>query len=199
LKGYVPPDYFGHSNKFLGLVEAIINQMIVSGNKVFRTVALEPNETRNERHKKAAQWDDLNIAIPTLFNFYHGIELTLKGMLSSIEALTNQCKQTHDLNFILKELKCKSKVDPEFSNFIKKYTGIENQFKPLFNSNQITGNQFYDIFKYPENKKGKQFNYNPITQQEELSLLMFKEVIDDISLFDSLRTKWWQNNQDHIL
>jgi len=173
--------------------------MIKSGNPGMSIIPFEPVKTRFERHEEAEQWDDINVAIPALFNFYHGVELTLKGMLDSIDELTEEYKNEHKLTLLLNQLKLNSELNFKFEELILKYAGTENQFKNLFNSNQITGNQFYEIFKYPETKKGKQYNYNTITHQGEISLAMFKELLDDINKIDSFRKNWWQANLNLIM
>jgi hypothetical protein len=189
----LPPDYFRHSSNFLGLVTSVIKQMIETGNMSDGIIPLEPKETVQERHEEAEQWSDHNVAIPTLFNFYHGIELALKGMLDGI----NKLDKGHDINALLNQLKSNSYLDSGLEKLITKYTGTSNQFKTLFDDNELNGNQFHQIFKYPETISKKQFNYNSITQQET-SLVMFKELLYDIKIFQELKDSWWEANWPQI-
>ena len=54
-----------------------------------------PTDEEYEEHMK---WSDLNIVEPMLFNFYHGIELSLKSL---ILAKGNEIKKEHKLSILL--------------------------------------------------------------------------------------------------
>jgi hypothetical protein len=60
------------ASKYLILVQNILNESIKIGNKHFVTDGDYSENTR---------WSDFNIFIPTLFNFYHGLELLMKGLI----------------------------------------------------------------------------------------------------------------------
>ncbi|MBL4708519.1 MAG: hypothetical protein JKY48_08795 [Flavobacteriales bacterium] len=189
----LPPDYFSLASNFLDLSESIITQMIKSGNPAGSFISSDPKETLEERHKESVRWSDQNVAIPLLFNFYHGLELTLKGMLSPIGKIPKE--KSHKLSYLLEVLENNSEVNSNFSTIVKKYSGIDNQFSPLFKKNALTGDQFYQIFKYPELSQEKQFDFSSIHHQEEISLDMFIELKDNIGEIHRLKEQWWQENR----
>ena len=68
------------------------------GNKKLVMSLYDPNQTDEESHESYYQktkWNDFNIGVPILFNFYHGLELCMKGLLQEINKLPTN--KTHGL------------------------------------------------------------------------------------------------------
>ena len=63
---------------YLKLVEAVADQMVCQGNQyvIIGDIPISP-----EDYEEQTKWSDHNISLPLLYNFYHGIELLLKGFV----------------------------------------------------------------------------------------------------------------------
>ena len=84
------------------------------------------------------RWNDSNIGIPLLFNFYHGMELIMKGILSE-EGVA--FPKVHSLDDLVSELK-ENVIEIPLGIFqiFKKYTSNKSPFNYLFEKNQIKPN-----------------------------------------------------------
>ena len=76
--------YISHSYNFWTLTRNSIEEMERQGNKNY--VVSEYSESVTEKEswqifELQTKWNDQNIGIPILFNFYHGLELYMKGLL----------------------------------------------------------------------------------------------------------------------
>ncbi|QIW16047.1 hypothetical protein A4G20_06720 [Pasteurellaceae bacterium RH1A] len=70
--------FFDLGEKFLRLAK-YSSEEIVNNNNSY-SVLSERLLTAQEIDD-ATKWCDVNVSVPTLFNFYHGIELILKGAI----------------------------------------------------------------------------------------------------------------------
>ncbi len=64
--------------QYLHLAQHVAGLIVESGNKL---VVISDREITEEFYEKETRWADHNIALPLLFNFYHGLEVILKGFL----------------------------------------------------------------------------------------------------------------------
>lgn len=65
------------------------------GNKKLIMSLYDPNETdeqSRQNYYQKTKWNDFNIGVPILFNFYHGLELCMKGLLQEIGKLPTNKK-----------------------------------------------------------------------------------------------------------
>ena len=76
--------YISHSYNFWSLTRNSIEEMEKQGNKTIIVSEYSENITEKQSWKNyelLTNWNDQNIGIPVLFNFYHGLELFMKGLL----------------------------------------------------------------------------------------------------------------------
>ena len=111
---------------FWRLVRNTISEMEVQGNKNTITSDYDsnlPEEKQWDKFKEMTKWNDINIGIPTLFNFYHGLELYMKGL---IEIGGLECKNDgHKLKALFETIKCnEDKFSPEILKLLKKISLI---------------------------------------------------------------------------
>jgi hypothetical protein len=69
--------------QYLHLVETVANETIQQGNQF---VVVSDDEISLERYASETKWSDHSLVVPLLFDFYHGIEVLLKGFLASKES-----------------------------------------------------------------------------------------------------------------
>jgi hypothetical protein len=137
-------------------------------------------EKLDKEYDEASYWSDHKLAIPLLFNLYHGIELILKGLL----VLSEEESKNHNLSDLLETTK-KEHVNADFICHIEKYLvkeklpGILNNF---FSDSGIEVDEWYQALKYPESNKGKKYEHLPLKYQEEEGALFCAELHENISL-----------------
>jgi HEPN domain-containing protein len=174
-----------YSHKYFQLTENCLIELINSKNRysvTFDYIENETEEESNSRYKEKTKWSDFRVIEPILFNFYHGIELLLKGILilKGIEI-----EKMHDLDRLYRLTEqnlgnCKILLD-----ILKKYcTQTEadnNLIADFFKINKITPSKFYIILKYPFDNN-QSFKYYVLHNQEDKGIEFAKQIATDINL-----------------
>jgi hypothetical protein len=169
-------NYIGLAYQFFNLTREAINEMEKQGN--FNVTISDPNPNVEESWKiyeELTKWNDYNIGVPVLFNFYHGLELFMKGLLQKLD-----CKEkinNHKLTELESKLKSKIPAIPEsLVDILNIHLSDRSPFHEFFKTNKSSVDNFYELLKYPESKKGKEFYFWDIQGQDELGLTKFKEI-----------------------
>jgi hypothetical protein len=121
-------------------------------------------------------WNDFTIGIPILFNFYHGVELVLKGL--NLICGNNDVQYSHKLSDHVNSLRlCNNPPDAILLAFFEAL--LKYDPNGFFEKNKSNSNQFYILFRYPE-QSVKKTNQSVISSmlksQEKLGLETYKEV-----------------------
>jgi hypothetical protein len=187
-------NYLGLAYQFWTLTKESINEMEKQGNKKLIMSLYDPNETDEQSHNnyyQATRWNDFNIGVPILFNFYHGLELCMKGLLIEIGKLPED--KTHNLNGYFKIItENEAQFIPEIHNSIEKVLNTNNPFFDFFKSNNSNVDKYYQLLKYPESSNGKKsYLHGEVRGKEEIGLKNFKSLKDScIEIEDSI-IKWF--------
>lgn len=137
------------------------------------------------KYSNKTAYSDFSIILPTLFNFYHGIELIMKGIIR-LNNRNENFKHNHPFEELFKKLKVADKLNgSEYVITIGKY--IEKPIKPSFlndyllveNINRIS--DLYESFRYPGNSI-KLNNYFILKFNEELIIQDIIEMSRDIDI-----------------
>ena len=170
--------FFGLACNFWQLTLNVAEELIARGNP--SSMSYEgwdwPSDEVYEEHTK---WSDLNIAEPTLFNFYHGIELSLKSL---ILAKGCELKSNHKLSSLLAQVK-ELYGFPEFISFYEKY--IEQGNVPYIinefcKESCVTMDLYYQSLKYPMSTKGIEFRHSSLKAHGEDGVYLFQEISKDL-------------------
>jgi HEPN domain-containing protein len=151
--------------KFLNLTENSLEKCIASGNK---HLVVSNNPITNLDYEDKTKWSDFKVAIPILFNFYHALELIIKGLLylHGIKPKTN-----HKMSSLLKLMVDSGKYPPKLIQLLSNHIEEEcmNTYITNFlNDNQSNIDNFYEILKYPYNKDATKIHrYFTLKYQEE--------------------------------
>ena len=195
---------------FLQLTINAIEEMEIQGNAYI----IYSNEPSNEEetwdnYKSKTRWNDNNIALPVLFNFYHGVELIIKG-------LTIQCgsnfETIHNLSILLQNLVDSSNPpDNQLINLLKEV--ITYDPNGFFAKNQTTSSKAYLLFRYPEmeiedkdkkkektkgeklEKKKQAILSNLLKGQQEGGLVTFGEIKEYAHKIKASIIDWKTNNK----
>lgn len=174
--------HFDLATNFFHLVEAVLKETITKGN--MQNYVGPPIEDIQKVYKQMTNWSDFRVIIPIFFNFFHGLELNLKGInyLTEIPSANNINHKLSDLFEIFKENHSnQTTLIDIFNYYIFPNTSCEI-LKTFYETNEILdSSQFYEIFKYPYTKKiGKSFDYKDIRNLGEKGIYFFQKIIDDI-------------------
>jgi len=170
--------YWQVAMQYLDLSENVSALISEHDNKwVFIQQGFDEEKLKNE-HSEATKWTDYNQGIPVIFNFYHGIELILKGFLISAGCTASG----HNLSTLLAQAKrCHPKGN--FLNLIDKYVitdPLPEVIQTFLNETSSNIDEWYQAFKYPESNKGAIYAHNKLQFQEEKGSIFYKELSKDI-------------------
>lgn len=181
--------YLTQSIYYLQLSESVFSETKKQGNRHI-IVSSTPIIDYEERTK----WSDFNIIFPTLFVFYHGLELMLKGLL----ILSGQKpKPNHHLLVLLNNLTNKSEIDLAFINTIKKYI-IEKELEktPLgdwLKKNKLNVDGLYEWLRYPTDKNQLDIVENYPLQYKQDKILPFLEgIVSDSKILRTLAVSFYR-------
>jgi hypothetical protein len=177
---------------FWNIVQLLVAQMQTSGNKWYiQDDYSEEDNGVNEIFKR----NDISLGVPLMFNFYHGLELFMKGLLElediSLDKTNHNLK---DLYQIIKENE--SRYPVSLIQVLKKHIYNEKSYNPFFKDNNIDVNDFYIGLKYPQSKDGsKKYNYASIRGKEEETLKIYLAMNAAINELKEEMQKWRQGNK----
>lgn len=158
-------DFLDLAYKFWRLSENAIKLMGETGNKDI--VITSGDKTFREGWKKAEniiEWNANSIGIPVLFNFYHGLELFMKGFMFN-ERIIEQ--KTHILTDLYKELKAQNSAPRKILDVLKEILfSKDNALYRFFSDNDSNVDKFYLLFRYPINNNNKNVDYKLLCRSE---------------------------------
>ncbi len=137
--------YLTQAIKYLHLAEAIFTEMKKQGNNWMIT-----SDSPINNYEDLTKWSDFNVIFPSLFIFYHGIELSIKGLLMLSD---KGISKVHKFSILVMELKKQEIIYNEITDIIEKYTNIELlKDTPLGGwlvENNLNVDNLYERLRYP--------------------------------------------------
>ncbi|MEW8243269.1 MAG: hypothetical protein AB2721_19990 [Candidatus Thiodiazotropha sp.] len=170
--------YFEIGFQYLDLSENVSANKAASGNKWMIVQTGGDWNKLNKEYDEVVKWSDHQLGIPVLFNFYHGLELMLKGLYRLKKPIETNHKLPDLLDAIENEY-------PE-SNFLccfRKYIHLDkapNILNDFFEKSSANIVEWYQALKYPESTKGKKYYHSYLTCQEDNGGLFYAELSEDI-------------------
>lgn len=164
--------------QYLHLVQTVANKMIQQGNK---HIILSDEEISLEQYAYQTKWSDFNLIVPLLFNFYHGVEVLLKGFLVAKETLGK--KSNHNLTDLL------TKFGESFPNhnlniLFARYVDKGQLPEPLASfclDSSISIDDYYQALKYPDSNCGKKnFKHISLKYRSDKGLEFLNGLVSDI-------------------
>ncbi len=171
--------YLSLSYNFWTLTRNAIEEMDKQDNRTLIVSKKLDGETEMqawEKYELQTKWNDQNIGVPILFNFYHGLELFMKGLLELKELSLG--KTTHDLKYIFEKIK-QNKIlySEELISLLKKHICKPHEYNNFFRDNNIDVTKFYECFRYPENNvKTIDYYYGNIRGKQKETIILYKEI-----------------------
>jgi len=180
--------HFSMAGNFFHLVSNILEETVSHGN--IHTVWTVPSADIDSIYNEKTKWSDFRVMIPTLFLFFHAIELLLKAANYKITAPIN--KPSHDLARLFSDFKNNYPSSSEITNLLDKYIYPTKQNCPLLfefiQSNSFNNSsKFYELLKYPYSRNfDKHHQHGDIRFLNSKGIPMFRDIITDIK---SIRTE----------
>jgi hypothetical protein len=160
--------YISLAYQFFNLTRETINEMEKQGNDLVIVSDCEMTDDESwAKYENETRWSDQNIGVPTLFNFYHGLELLMKGL---IERWGHQLKSNHKLTELLATVKEIPEVTDSLIEALEVHLSDGSPFFEFFQENGGNVDKYYELLKYPESKKGEKFNFQFIRGREKEGL-----------------------------
>ncbi len=166
---------------YLQIVETISGELISQGNNI---VILTDYQITPEEFEEKTKWNDYKIAEPFFFNFYHGLELLLKGyvFLKDNESIENNHKIENLYKIFLEYFPNQITMIRILEKYVGPNIKLIEPLKTFFIDNNITVNKFYEALKYPESRNTQvKFVYDSLKYNGNKALEFYKQLKDDIS------------------
>lgn len=173
--------------KYLHLVRVTAEQIVSMKNKTVATWWGErtPEEEAKELDRQT-KWSDARLVEPLLFNFYHGLELLLKGFTLYKSALNP--KLDHRLTVLLasfmKEYPGEVDLITTFQKYLSERT-MPKMLRDFLKKNESSVDRFYESLRYPFNRDMSQ-NYEHIVLKYKgrKGLPFYEEILTDIGVIE---------------
>jgi hypothetical protein len=144
-------NYIGITYQFWNLVRESINEMEKIKNVSLLISGHDSNISDAESweiYEEKTKWNDFKIGVPVLFNYYHGLELLMKGLLKEINVEPR--KKNHKLTeYYAQIIVHESKFTPEIINTLGQFLKKNNRFEKFFTDNGGSVDDFYIMLRYP--------------------------------------------------
>ncbi len=170
--------FFDLSFQYLALVENVCNETIKSNNE---HLILSDQRLKSGEYEERTKWSDFNIIIPVLYNFYHGLELLMKGLLL---VSNTEFKADHKLSSLLKKLESRNEISHKLKTLLSLHINTETiptwHMQSFLRENAISTDQLYEAFRYPTNYKFSNiYEYIDLRYREDDIIPYLKEIIND--------------------
>ncbi len=136
--------------KYLKLSEAV-SERIARNHNEFVVVSDKPISWR--QYDTKTKWNDANMAIPLLFNSYHGLELILKGF--SLFSAGAEPKLDHRITKLYRNFRLyypnQLKLIGLFSKYLDK-SQMPEVLSEFLDHNKLSVDRFYESLRYPYNQ-----------------------------------------------
>lgn len=170
-------DYIGMAYNYFKLVQNCIGEMEAQGNKtLIISKAEDVVDDGWAEYETKTRWNDMNIGIPVLFSFFHGVELMLKGLILNCGGELPTNRRNHGLTSLLTYLKDLEGTPSQGVLSALESCLRDNSFQSFFTANNKSADHFYELLKYPESKNGDSFDFRNVRGREEEGLLDFQKV-----------------------
>lgn len=165
---------------FWQLVANSAEEMVRLGNQASLQYEGLDNPSRSE-FENHIKWSDSRVAEPVLFNFYHGIELSLKALIAAKGQESPGIHKLSELAQSVAELYNDSSLNDFYSKYIET-PRLHVILREFCQNSKSDMDLFYQSFKYPSSRQGITFNHPALHSRLEEGLELFAGIKRDIEL-----------------
>jgi len=188
--------HYDFAHQFLNIASSSIDEMEKRENRIFSIIPDTGDEQQNLKiHEERMKWSDINISLPIIFSFYHGVELFMKALMFDLD---NNYQTNHKLTSLLKDIKTLN--NRNLNGIIICINDIldNSPFKSHFRENEKTIDEFYHILKYAEDLKGNYTSIGTLVGKEEKGLKNFLILRKQINHLRTELKKWKMSQINNI-
>jgi hypothetical protein len=163
--------YLTLSTHFLRLAEGSSSLLVKRRNALS---VVSGSQISPDEYFRKTQWSDHAVGVAILFNFYHGIELVLKGCIS----FYGNAPKSHSLSVLLEQFE-QHAPDAQLALTLAKYIREIEITSPLgqfLSENAISIDSWYESLKYPKSVKGKPFSHTRLKYRGESAVKFWSSI-----------------------
>ncbi len=179
------------SEKYLRLVKNVLEESIRQQNKHIIVEDIKDGEFSWDVYEAETKWSDFNVLIPVLFNFYHGIELLLKGHLCLTD--NHDLQARHNAQGLLEDFKKQFINEERMTGVLDRYlncASMPDLLARCLRDNNMKIKDLYIFLRYPTDRNFQTIvDYINLKYNSSKAIEFFKEMASDIDalLRDSAR------------
>jgi len=166
------------AEKYLHLTRVVSEEVVANKNRFF---VMSGTPITAEQLQDETRWTDTNLIEPLLFNFYHGLELMLKGFLMFRPRPAD--KLNHRLSSLLSEFQSRYPEAQSLDLLFQKYVVVAHMpemLKAFFKDNDIPVDRFYECLRYPfDVRLARDFNHLNLKYKGKRGLPFFRGLVED--------------------
>jgi hypothetical protein len=146
---YIALTFWSMGEKYWSLTQGVCDRITRNQNLSF---LISDQPITGREFEKRTKWNDVNMVIPLLFNFYHGLELILKGFILFAEG--NSAKLNHGITQLhfkfIEYYPGQKKLNKFFARYLVK-SHLPEILREFLDHNRLSVNRFYESLRYPFN------------------------------------------------
>jgi len=175
--------FWGMGLKYLHFVRVTAEQVVGARNKTVATWwgDRSPEEEAAELDRQT-KWSDARLIEPLLFNFYHGLELLLKGFALWV-AGTNT-KLDHRMTRLLKSFLEAFPDEHELTEVFQKYVTLPAMpalLRDFLEQNDLSVDKFYEALRYPFDRRfAHNYEHLVLKHKGREGLPFYEQLVKDI-------------------
>lgn len=167
------------AHTFLKSAKFTASRIAAGGNANF---IVSDTPLTEDEYDEMTEANDRNLAVPTLYSFYHGLELLLKGALVADGRLV---RRNHDLDKLFEKFKEIYPAELDAISLLSKALDIQsmdqgNPVRVFCERNKLTPAGFFEALRYPEDRAGHAFLHAGLKYNEAEGAAFFKEMVTTI-------------------
>lgn len=178
--------YWTMGEKYLHLARVVAEEVVKHKNEFAIMTGMEISQAEAfSQFEKITRWSDIYLIEPLLFDFYHGLELVLKGFVLDHSG-TGRAKQMHHLTVLLKEFKTRFPRENELTTILGRYIEagmLPDMLTDFLMTNAATVDDYHEVLRYPCRKRSStHFNHFMLKYQGKKGLPFFRKLIKDTEI-----------------
>ncbi len=166
---------------YLELASNVFQETKGQGN---RHMLISDEFLSQEEYNERTKWSDFRVIEPTLFCFYHGLELTMKGLLLLSGVLSTTFNREHKLTKLLRDTDMQDSIPLEIRSILRAHldeSRLSQVIKGFLDANNLDLDGLYNALRFPSDPSfDRVLNYFSLHYQERDSMDYFSRIIDDI-------------------
>jgi hypothetical protein len=184
-KYYTSLAFWTMGNKYLNLSRGVCEHIIRNRN---RYMLISAHQLTLKEFERKTKWNDVNMVIPLLFNFYHGLELMLKGFVLFSEG--GNVKLDHKITELYRKFHTHYTDQKNLINLFGRYINKSQMPELLYeflDHNKLSVNRFYESLRYPfNNSLTKEYQHYTLKYKSNDGIEFYRALKKDINKMKKL-------------